>query len=254
MSRKHFVKKQHNNIDALRCEAAGLEALRQATKSSSEPLLHVPEVFDVGDDELRLEWIDDCVATAQHMRKLGRGLALMHQQKQKQYGWSDDNYIGLNPQKNGFSDDWGRFFVDKRLRFQVSLIEDDDMRAPFEAALDEHGDALCAFLNKHCTHASLLHGDLWAGNVMFDASGRVWLIDPAVYCGDREADLAMTEMFGGFRREFYEAYDAVLPRTSAYATKKQIYNLYHYLNHLNLFGRGYLGACKRAFALISSGI
>ena len=141
-------------------------------------------------------------------------------------------------------DDWGAFFLDYRLKPQVRMIADSRVKAEFESRLAEHASALCGFLNRHCSHPSLLHGDLWAGNVLFDQDGP-WLIDPTVYYGDREADLSMTELFGGFSPAFYQAYDSVYPRSNAYEVKRPIYNLYHTLNHYNLFGGSYLGTCRR---------
>jgi len=113
----------------------------------------------------------------------------------------------------------------------------------------KHKQALINFLNDHCEHASMVHGDLWSGNVLFDRDS-VWLIDPAIYYGDREVDLAMTEMFGGFTHEFYQFYNNTYPISNTYQQKKIIYNLYHYLNHFNLFGDRYLPACEQGFKTI----
>ena len=131
------------------------------------------------------------------------------------------------------------------------MIRDDSLRHHFQKILDSCKSDLVECLNAHCQHYSLLHGDLWAGNVLYDSKD-VWVIDPAVYFGDSEADLAMTEMFGGFSSTFYQAYQSVRPLTSVYETKKIIYNLYHYLNHYNLFGSGYLSACEQGFRVIGS--
>jgi fructosamine-3-kinase len=175
----------------------------------------------------------------------------MHALRQKAYGWGRDNYIGLSPQPNRWCDSWGEFFVRDRLGYQVSRIRDTGQRSRFQKVLDEYGGTLIDWLNAHCEHPSLLHGDLWNGNVLYGADGP-WLIDPAVYCGDREADIAMTQMFGGFGDAFYRAYDAHYPRTAVYSTKRDVYNLYHYLNHYNLFGGGYLGGCQAGFAVVES--
>lgn len=162
------------------------------------------------------------------------------------YGWHGGNYIGLSPQPNCWAESWGEFFVQNRLRYQVSRVRASGVRNRFEGILDQCDDTLIRWLNEHCDHPSLLHGDLWSGNVLFDREGP-WLIDPAIYCGDREADLAMTEMFGGFRAAFYRAYDRTFRRTSVYEQKRDIYNLYHYLNHYNLFGSSYQWGCERGF-------
>ncbi|MCV6625561.1 MAG: fructosamine kinase family protein, partial [Cellvibrionaceae bacterium] len=149
------------------------------------------------------------------------------------------------------SSDWGAFFNHQRLQYQLSLIADAKIRQQWQQILDQQAPLLREFLNNNCQHPSLLHGDLWNGNVLFDKAG-VWLIDPAVYCGDREVDLAMTEMFGGFSEEFYRAYDSIYPRTDAYRSKRDIYNLYHYLNHYNLFGSDYLRGCEKGWEVIYS--
>ena len=230
--------------DALECEAEGLELLRAAVSEASCVGVAVPEVVSVSSEELVLPEIHARSATAALMATLGEGLARMHKLAQERYGFSHDNYIGLSPQKNRWSDNWGEFFRHERLGYQVSRIGNARLRAEFEQVLADKGEALEAFLNQYCQQPSLLHGDLWAGNALFDGQ-KAWLIDPAVYYGDREADLAMTELFGGFSADFYRAYDQIWPRGSAYAAKKDIYNLYHALNHYNLFGGGYLGQCRQ---------
>ncbi|MEZ5473364.1 MAG: fructosamine kinase family protein [Marinicella sp.] len=127
------------------------------------------------------------------------------------------------------------------------------MRKRFNHILALNQDSWIAWLNQHCSRFSLLHGDLWSGNVLFDAQN-VWLIDPAVYFGDSETDIAMTEMFGGFPEAFYAAYQSVKPLSSAYPKKRILYNLYHYLNHYNLFGSAYLPACERGFQKLDQGL
>ncbi|MBB5320730.1 fructosamine kinase family protein [Marinobacter oulmenensis] len=230
--------------DALTCEARGLDLLREAVQASGTAGVAIPEVLSVDEKTLVIPRIFGRPATADLMAGLGEGLAGIHQQQATRYGLDHDNYIGLARQKNTWSDDWGQFFLDYRLGYQVGLIRNSQVRAEFEQVLSRNAVALVAFLNRHCDRPSLIHGDLWSGNALFDRE-RAWLIDPAVYYGDREADLAMTEFFGGFEPAFYQAYDRVWPRTMAYPAKRSIYNLYHALNHYNLFGSGYLGACRQ---------
>ncbi|WP_051560053.1 fructosamine kinase family protein [Marinobacterium jannaschii] len=232
--------------DSLSCEAAGLELLRSVLCQSGNNLLRVPQLISQSPDQLQLQAISRCAASARQMARLGRGLALLHRLPQARYGLAQDNYIGLNPQPNGLSDNWGEFFVTRRLEYQLGLIADAALRQGFSARLAACKVTLTGYLNRYCEQPSLLHGDLWSGNVLFDSED-VWLIDPAVYCGDREADIAMTELFGGFSAVFYAAYDAEYPRSEVYPAKRTIYNLYHYLNHYNLFGSGYLAACQRGF-------
>ncbi|PXX92458.1 fructosamine kinase [Marinobacter vulgaris] len=245
-----FIK--HNSTsfpEALLCEARGLEVLADTLKTAGVTELRVPPVNAVSEQELVMPRIEAGPASKAAMAMLGEGLARMHAVRQPHYGFDGNNMIGLSPQKNRLSDNWGAFFLEDRLSVQVGMIRNRQVRAEFDAVLGGKGTALTGFLNEHCDHPSLLHGDLWSGNVLFDNAGP-WLIDPAVYFGDREADIAMTELFGGFSGEFYAAYDRVYPRTDAYVTKRAIYNLYHTLNHYNLFGAGYLDACRRNLSVI----
>lgn len=235
--------------EALICEAEGLQRLSQSLQAAGVTALRVPEVIRVDEEVLELTEIEACAPDAGAFEALGEGLAKLHGQELPQYGWGRDNFIGLSPQLNGWATNWGDFFVQDRLGYQVSKITASSVRVRFQAILDEWGGALSAWLDQHCEHPSLLHGDLWSGNVLFDRDGP-WLIDPAIYCGDREADVAMTEMFGGFGPAFYKAYDHVYPRSAVYEQKKAIYNLYHYLNHYNLFGSSYLWGCERGFVAV----
>jgi fructosamine-3-kinase len=243
---------KHNGAgyaDALICEAEGLDSLRAALRDAGVFCIRVPEVRSVGETKMEIVAIDSGAATTATLQMLGEGLAQMHKAPKLQYGWGGDNYIGLSPQPNRWSESWGEFFVRDRLGYQVSRIRESAVQAAFHDILNKHGESLASWLNEHCAHPSLLHGDLWSGNVLFDAE-QPWLIDPAVYCGDREADLAMTEMFGGFGAAFYQAYDRVYPRSAVFEQKRDIYNLYHYLNHYNLFGSGYLEGCRRGFSMV----
>jgi fructosamine-3-kinase len=241
--------------DALIIEAKGLQLLSDTLLEHHITELHVPQVYEVTKQSLTMDAIDSVSPTPALMARLGQGLAKLHQIPHSQVGLGYDNYIGLNPQINGWDDNWGRFFVERRLAFQLSLISDDAICNAFQTRLDAVKPALVSYLNQHCQHISLVHGDLWSGNALFDhqktesayGSGRCWLIDPAVYYGDREVDLAMTELFGGFSDEFYQSYNRTFPSTAEYPNKRSIYNLYHYLNHYNLFGGSYLNGCESGF-------
>lgn len=169
---------------------------------------------------------------------LARMLAALHRHTAERYGWDGDNWIGLAPQKNGWGDDWPRFFLEKRLQPQIEWAASKGFRIATPDVKELLG---------HHPVPSLLHGDLWRGNAGFTPEGPV-LFDPAVYYGDREADLAMTELFGGFPREFYASYAAELPLAPGYEKRRDLYNLYHVLNHLNLFGAGYLAQAKALLA------
>lgn len=171
-------------------------------------------------------------------------LAALHAQPQPYFGWHRDNWIGATPQLNERSDDWIEFWRDRRMGFQLDLAA----RNGYTRTIQRHGDKLRLYVAglfagfRPCP--SLLHGDLWSGNIGC-VGGEPVIFDPAVYYGDREADLAMTELFGGFPAEFYAAYREALPLDSGYAQRRTLYNLYHVLNHLNLFGGGYLAQAER---------
>lgn len=245
-----FVKKNRSRYaDQLLCEAHGLEALRRAAAGSG---IDVPKIIQVDQHTLILPFIEATRCTSGHWKKLGEGLAAMHAQPRPRFGFDEDNYIGLNPQPNAYSDSWGDFFLCQRLEYQVGLVTERPLQSSFSHCLRQHGRRLREFLDAESPRPSLVHGDLWNGNVLCDEEERVWLIDPAAYCGDAEVDLAMTEMFGGFPSQFYAAYRARRPEPPNWAKKKQIYNLYHYLNHLNLFGHAYLSGCESGFAVLEN--
>lgn len=247
MATQQFIK--HNplpNTDALFKEAQGLALLRNTIPSEE---LNVPELVSVSNNTLTLALIDACPATHSHYKALGSGLAKLHSIPHARFGLEGSNYIGLNPQPNCISNHWGDFFYQYRLQYQVSIITDKNIKNSFNSLLSTHKQKLIEFLNSSCTSPSLVHGDLWSGNVLFSKS-KVWLIDPAVYYADSEVDIAMTEMFGGFAPAFYQAYQSVRPLTAQYEVKKSIFNLYHYLNHYNLFGASYLAGCEQGLSAV----
>lgn len=171
---------------------------------------------------------------------LGEQLALMHQLPQPYFGWHRDNTIGTTLQNNPRSHSWCDFWRDQRLYKQLTLAQ----QQGHGGRLQHLGDRLCADLAAlfadYAPTASLVHGDLWAGNAAVDQHGQPVIFDPACYYGDREVDVAMTELFGGFSQNFYAAYQSVWPLQPGYELRKSLYNLYHILNHLNLFGGSYL--------------
>jgi protein-ribulosamine 3-kinase len=171
---------------------------------------------------------------------LGEQLASLHGLSCDSFGWSRDNYIGTTPQLNRRSDNWTSFWRDCRLGPQLAMARD----AGFGNRLSDRGERLLASLDllfkDHEPAASLLHGDLWAGNKAFTPAGQPVIFDPASYYGDRETDIAMTELFGGFEPAFYAAYQAHSPLSAGYPLRRDLYKLYHVLNHLNLFGQAYL--------------
>jgi fructosamine-3-kinase len=225
-------------------EAEGLSELAQANA------VRVPAVIALGENSdsafVALEWLRFESISRASERQLGEQLAALHRTTKPRYGWHRDNSIGLTPQKNAWSDSWVDFFRDQRLAYQLALAAGNG----FTGRLQTEGARLLKrlpFFYEHYTPvASLLHGDLWGGN-WASCDGQPVIFDPAVYYGDRETDLAMTKLFGGFGKAFYDAYESSWPLQPGYRQRSDLYQLYHVLNHLNLFGSGYLG---RALALI----
>lgn len=235
--------------DSLRAEAFGLEALRAADA------LRVPAVELQDSDEshawLVLEWLDLSPATAASAARLGTGLARQHRSSAEAYGLDHDNLIGRSVQRNGWHDDWAGFFQTRRLGVQCAMAREDSATAFLVDRLERLIEHLPALLSGASTAPSLLHGDLWGGNWATAGGDKPVVFDPAVYFGHREADLAMTELFGGFPAAFYSAYRAAWPLAPGYNVRREVYNLYHVLNHANLFGGGYVTqASERIDALL----
>ena len=224
--------------ERLAAEAEGLAELRSAG------VIRVPGVLALVRTEaaacLALEWLAFESPDADVERRFGRALAALHRRTRERFGWHRHNTIGLTPQINAADDDWARFFRDNRLGYQLELAGQNG----YGGELEKAGAALLADLGRllagHSPDASLLHGDLWAGN-WGSVEGRPVVFDPAVYYGDRETDLAMTRLFGGFGRPFYSAYEAEWPLPPGHEQRLLLYQLYHVLNHLNLFGEAWLG-------------
>jgi len=225
--------------DAFAAEADGLAALRKAGTRAPEPLAHGATGTRAF---LALELLD--LSGTADGAALGRMLAAQHRGCGGRYGWHRDNYIGATPQPNASNEDWVAFWREQRLRPQLALAEANGHGRAVRAEVERLADSLGAFFRGYTPAASLLHGDLWSGNAGGLSDGSPVVFDPAVYRGDREADLAMTELFGGFSRSFYAAYRDAWPLDAGYAVRRDLYNLYHVLNHLNLFGAGYLGQAR----------
>jgi protein-ribulosamine 3-kinase len=221
----------------LEAEAAGLAELARAEA------LRVPRVLACGQAGtsafLALEWLEAGAATEASEERLGAGLAAQHAVTAPKHGWWRDNTIGSTPQANGTMATWPEFFRERRLRPQLALA----VANGFGPLLEEPGERLlagiAALLETHRPPASLLHGDLWGGNWLATLDGAPVIFDPAVYYGDRETDVAMTQLFGGFGPRFYRAYAAAAPLPPGVELRRELYNLYHVLNHANLFGGGY---------------
>lgn len=224
-------------------EAAGLDAL-----AAAESPLIVPTVLETAPatDErpgfLVMEWINSGRQARGFWEQFGEGLAALHRTGAEEYGFERDNFIGQLPQQNDWAESWPSFFRTERLEPQVEMARDrgrwhDSWNQPLEALYRRLPDILPAN-----PQSSVVHGDLWKGNFMVTAVGKPALIDPATYYGHREVDLAMTELFGGYEDRFYEAYRSAWGLEPGYETRRDVYNLYHLINHLNHFGGGYAGS------------
>lgn len=193
---------------------------------------------------LVLEYIDLGRGGKDGQQRMGEQLAALHRVQGKRFGWLRDNTIGATPQRNAYADDWCGFWQERRIGFQLRRLAERGLGGRIQQRGARLLQAIPALLQGHRPQPSLLHGDLWSGNAAFDEHGAPVIFDPAVYYGDRETDLAMTELFGGFSPAFYQTYAAAFPLTEGYERRKTLYNLYHILNHANLFGGGYLGQAE----------
>ena len=246
-SRLFMKSNKKENLDFFRKEAEGLAAINKTET------IRTPDVLGFGTDKdrsfLLLSFIDPQKPAVSYLGNFGRRLALMHSAFAEdhvvsgRFGFIHDNYIGAGFQVNSPKDTWTDFFRECRLKPQFSRAERFFSPPVIKKAI-KLMDRLDTFLIEP-ESPSLLHGDLWSGNYMIGPDGEAWLIDPAVYVGHAEADIAMTELFGGFGMDFYRAYRETKPMVSGYEDRKDLYNLYHLLNHLNLFGAGYLSSVQR---------
>lgn len=236
--RRYFVKcNEASRLGMFEAEAEGLREL------GSKGPLRVPSVHALGHNGIHawivLEWIEKGTANEAVSARFGEQLACLHGVTASAFGWGRDNTIGSTPQPNAWMSSWHEFWAKRRLGFQIELCRKNGLEAIYEKGQDLL-ELLPLIFSGHEPAPSLLHGDLWGGNWFCDRRGQPVIFDPAVYYGDREADLAMTELFGGFSRTFYQAYAQTWPLDEGYAVRKHVYNLYHILNHANLFGGGYV--------------
>jgi fructosamine-3-kinase len=224
-------------------EAEGLRALEAVGA------LRVPRGAEAGTSGevvwIAMEAIESAARGPRFWEDFGEGLARLHREgRAERFGFPHDNFLGSTPQPNGWLDDWTEFFRQRRLGFQLRLAGE---RGRSDAELDRLGERLLARLDDLLAGVdeppSLLHGDLWGGNFLTGPEGEPVLVDPACSYGHREADLAMTRLFGGFDRRFYAAYEAAWPLAPDHENRRPLYELYHLLNHLNLFGGRYRGQC-----------
>jgi protein-ribulosamine 3-kinase len=236
---KYFLKTNiHNPADMFHKEANGLGELAKAK------VIRIPEVIYCDSEFILLEAIEQSNKRKDFSEDFGRRFAQLHKNTSKEYGFYEDNYIGSTPQINialsNEKNDWAKFYFNKRLEFQFRLAEKNGfINDEFRKSFSKLENKIESIIKPESEISSLLHGDLWGGNYLVDETGIVFLIDPAVYFGNREADLAMTKLFGGFDCKFYASYNEEYPLEAGYEYRENIYKLYHILNHLNLFGRSY---------------
>ncbi|MFO8030198.1 MAG: fructosamine kinase family protein [Cyclonatronaceae bacterium] len=244
--RRYFVKKNRQALrDMFEKEAMGLQLLAGATNEGDASEIRIPEPHGLADDAsqghayLILSFVDESRSSGDFDTRFGRALADMHRHTAPQFGLDHDNYIGSLPQKNDRHERWTDFFMDCRLEPQFAMArEHGHFSGPIRDSLDRLGRQLADLLPDE--QPALLHGDLWGGNYLCDRDNRPVLIDPAVYYGHREAELAFTTMFGGFGRNFYKGYEASFPLEPGFTERRDIYNLYPLLVHVNLFGGMYI--------------
>ena len=220
--------------------------------------IRVPQAIAVGAAERKafiiMEHVDFGQPKQRSYQALGQQLAHLHQSTQAQFGWHRDNAIGATPQPNTADDNWVHFYQQQRLAHQLHLAQQNACPPSLTNAGKRLIESAPAFFTDYSPQPSLLHGDLWQGNWGFDQLGEPVIFDPAVYFGDREADIAMTELFGRAPDAFYKAYNDVWPLDSGYEVRRELYNLYHILNHFNLFGSAYASQAERMIQSLLSQI
>lgn len=242
-----FMKHNSNPpTDFFLAEVKGLLLLAQAENG---PRIPKPIALQSGSRPtfLIMEYLENSSESKNFSDRLARALAELHRISQDHFGLDHDNFIGSTPQKNDLEKDGIVFFRDQRIEFQRQLARKAGL---LPAAIDKKIDSLCENLNRYMDTTgekpALMHGDLWSGNYFPDSKGNPCIFDPAVYYGLREADIAMTELFGRLPQRFYDAYHEAFPMNPGYPERKDLYNLYHLLNHLNLFGGSYLSSVQQA--------
>jgi len=239
----YFLKLNHSaSLDMFQAEEQGLHELA-AAQSVRVP---VPIVCGQAGDAafLLMEYLDLTVKSADGAARLGQALAKQHRHVGPNFGWQRNNTIGSTPQPNKWETDWIEFYRSRRLGHQLQLAAEKGYSKNMVETGQLLAERLPAFFESYQPKPSLLHGDLWGGNWGVTVDGDAVIFDPAVYYGDREADIAMTTLFGGFSKEFYVAYNDSWPMDEGYQQRCDLYNLYHVLNHMNLFGSGYAGQAQ----------
>jgi fructosamine-3-kinase len=242
----YFVKiNQASYITMFSAEALGLQQMYDTHT------IRVPKPLCWGSagnqSYIVMEWLDIGSGNNSSWEKMGRHLAAMHKVRQNRFGWDMNNTIGSTTQINTWTDSWVEFYTEHRLGYQFKLGR---RKGGHFTASEELLAAIPELLAGHEVYPSLVHGDLWGGNAGCTNDGTPVIFDPATYYGDREVDIAMTELFGGFSPAFYQGYNEVFPLDSGYEKRKVLYNLYHIVNHFNLFGGSYESQANRMISQI----
>ncbi len=239
------VNERENASAMFKTEAKGLDLLREKSTFT------IPRVISLHSDGstalLLMNYIDSSIRKNNYWEDLGIKLAELHRQTNSNFGISENNFIGSLPQQNDFTDDWSSFFIDRRILPMVKMAVNNGLvTEAFVANIEMLLNKIVDLLPNE--PPALVHGDLWSGNLMVDSNGQPCLIDPAVYYGHREMDIAFSHLFGGFEQRFYEAYQEVYPLEPDFDSRIDLHNLYPLLVHLNLFGRSYLGQIENILA------
>lgn len=243
---QYFVKlNTPDKVDLFRAERQGLMELAKCQS------LVVPEPISFGTNANAAYLCMSFIELAEDLDDalLGEAIAELHGPIGQGFGWDSNNFIGSSVQHNDWSEDWPEFFWSKRLEPQLLQMLEANSSFP-ESALDPLKQSVLSVLQGRNYSASLVHGDLWNGNVAMTVDGKPCLYDPAVYWGHSETDLAMARLFGGFRQVFFDAYAAARPSEDGEEERLLVYQLYHLLNHYNLFGASYLEQCTKQISKI----
>lgn len=233
---KVFIKcNEKNKLAMFKAEALGLEALAKTNT------IRVPEVLFYGQNNAESFLVLEHLTLSKKRNEtiLGKQLAALHRHTQSKFGWHIDNTIGVTSQINTACNSWVEFWIRNRLRPQLNIAKRNNCGIHLSKLGEQLIEKCPSLFSNHQPQASLLHGDLWGGNSAGLADGTPVIFDPAIYYGDREVDLAMMELFGGYDKNCYDAYNDAYPIEAGYGLRKLFYNLYHILNHFNLFGSGY---------------
>jgi len=230
-----------NALDLFLSEKIGLDAIAKTNT------IRVPEVFYCDNIEneafILMQYIEVKTPSSKDYEELGHQLAALHKVSNDEFGFEQDNFIGNLPQSNTYHNHWATFYIEERILPQLELAQSKQLLSTKDIPDKEKMYEVCKELFQDIT-PSLLHGDLWSGNYLIATDSTPFLIDPAVYYGHHEVDIAMSKLFGGFSRSFYDAYQAHFPFTNETDARIDVYQLYYLLVHLNLFGTSYLGSVR----------